>query len=355
MISIIVRNSGKLRVVCRALFAILSIGLLFYITYLFLSLKSIVHPAGNSKDFFQPVSDMLLKGKYNVSALVFYGRRQYIKILNCYLEQNLIENGGLLSDVVFVSKTNNQADLKYLHHLVSQHPGTYFIKTDTDLNWTFHNHYRNLDLNRYYVKIDDDVLYIHPGAINSMLQTKLNNPDAIFISANVINHPNSGQMHLSLRALINTTNSLPIDSKTGLPICNWRHADCANVHHRSFLHHHQKKTLDAYVFPTWDLNAFGYHRWSINFFLFKGNEVQDVGPGDDEQQISVEIPKNQKKHSLVVGTALVAHFGYKPQRRSGLNDSAFLPDYQRIAEGVCASTLLMRLSKRSMFGVNSAP
>lgn len=93
------------------------------------------------------------------------------------------------------------------------------------------------------------------------------------------------------------------------------------------------------MFPVWDNNAFGYPRWSINFILFRGDEVRGVGPGDDEHQISIEIPKKYRKHSLVVGKALVVHFGYIPQRRDGLKDGQLLPKYRRIAQKVCKDTV----------------
>jgi hypothetical protein len=35
----------------------------------------------------------------DVKALVFFGRRRYIDVLNCYLRSNLVSNGGLLSEV----------------------------------------------------------------------------------------------------------------------------------------------------------------------------------------------------------------------------------------------------------------
>jgi hypothetical protein len=278
-----------------------------------------------------------------------------VEILNCYLEQNLIENGGLLSEVIFVSKTNKHEDIIYLQNLVAQHPRTYFIRNDSNSGWSFHVHYRNLDPNRYYVKIDDDVLYIDPNAIQSMLRAKLTNSDAIFTTANVINHPDFSRLHFHLRALVNITNALPIATETGLPICDWTKSECANVHHRSFLKHHEAKTLDAYVFPLWDYNAFKYSRWSINFFLFKGNEVRDVEPGDDEYQISIVIPKKYKKHTLVVGAALVVHFGYRPQRRSGLKDDDFVPDYRKLAQKVCDSTLLARRNRKIGSGENYVP
>lgn len=36
-----------------------------------------------------------------IYALVYYGRRSYVDILNAYLERNLRTNGGVLDGVIF--------------------------------------------------------------------------------------------------------------------------------------------------------------------------------------------------------------------------------------------------------------
>ena len=70
----------------------------------------------------------------------------------------------------------------------------------------FNDHYQSLDPDKYYVKLDDDSMYVGPHAIDMMLHEKLR--DRFFIvSANVINH--SGEsvsstllccfLHLSFR------------------------------------------------------------------------------------------------------------------------------------------------------------
>ena len=38
--------------------------------------------------------------RHTVKAIVFYGRRGTVQMLNCYLERNLRRNGGLLSEVL---------------------------------------------------------------------------------------------------------------------------------------------------------------------------------------------------------------------------------------------------------------
>ena len=39
-----------------------------------------------------------------IKAIVFYGRRYSVRLLNCYLERNLLRGGGLLSEVPVASR-----------------------------------------------------------------------------------------------------------------------------------------------------------------------------------------------------------------------------------------------------------
>lgn len=42
---------------------------------------------------------MAEQSKIHVSALVFYGRRQYVRVLDGYIKRNLASVGGLLEEV----------------------------------------------------------------------------------------------------------------------------------------------------------------------------------------------------------------------------------------------------------------
>lgn len=273
----------------------------------------------------------------HVTALVFYGRKRFVQILNCYLEQNLVDNGGILSEVIFNAKTNNHEDLQYLDTLLASHPGRYFKKNITNLAWTFESHYRSLHPERYYFKIDDDIVYIHPNTFELMLEAKLMYSDVIFVSANIINHPILASVHAQMRAIHNISALANISGEN--PNCHWESAHCGTVQHESFIKRWYENSLEYYIFTVWDFDWNGqYPRWSINLFLFQGKDVTTVQPGDDEQQISVEIPKREKKRCIAVGGALAVHFAYGPQRHNGLNsarETHLLEKYTNVSKRVC--------------------
>lgn len=55
-------------------------------------------------------------------------------------------------------------------------------------NYTaYRGHYAILDPDRYYIKLDDDIMYIGQHAFEAMLYEKLQGR-FMFVSANVVNH-----------------------------------------------------------------------------------------------------------------------------------------------------------------------
>ncbi|KAF5854750.1 hypothetical protein ETB97_012265, partial [Aspergillus alliaceus] len=52
-----------------------------------------------------------------------------------------------------------------------------------------------------YIKIDDDVVFLDEMAIPRIVQTKIRRPDALLVSANVVNNPALGWLHYHIGAV----------------------------------------------------------------------------------------------------------------------------------------------------------
>ena len=100
----------------------------------------------------------------SIVALVFYGRRQYVEILDCYLRRNLASNGGTLDEVRFVLGTEDQDDLEWVYALVDSVEGYSTIELSTPAG--AHNYQamwlQSTDPDAIYVKIDDDMVRLFP-------------------------------------------------------------------------------------------------------------------------------------------------------------------------------------------------
>lgn len=97
-----------------------------------------------------------------VVAMVFYGRKRNVDILDCYLQQNLARNGGggYLDEVVFMVKTANEDDVEWLRAHVRGVEG--YVFQDLDMCTTENGYgciweYADED-DTLYLKIDDDIV-----------------------------------------------------------------------------------------------------------------------------------------------------------------------------------------------------
>lgn len=313
-----------------------------------------------------------------VIAFVFYGRRDRVSILDCYLQENLKRNGGILDEVKFILKTEDQGDLEWLHEHVEKTPG--YSITTVSKNVDFHNlqfasAYDHLRRNTIYLKIDDDVVsppevcaarhsvhkltslpqvFIDRNAIRHLVKTKLEHPEYIVLSANVINNPLLSFIHYHLGAVLpfrpetparpdlhpstwktsglpswtgpadyapdlcsdcsrdvyhrwlplpagHTTDNTAIESTEYSPHGHgWKSWEMAAQEHYSFFANMERDpALSAYKFPIW--KSF-YDRVSVNFICFTGDDVLDNGPmpEGDEEYLTVILPKKtgRRKSSI---------------------------------------------------------
>eukprot|EP00439_Symbiodinium_sp_Y106_P030056 s5097_g3.t1 len=135
-----------------------------------------------------------------IYALVYYGRRTYVDILNAYLERNLRENGGVLDGVIFAMVKYTMEDMNYLVMLHRRNPKSYIIPWHMqggawDVIWRLAD-----QPGAYYIKIDDDVVYIADGAIAEMIREKRRGR-FLFVSANVVNHGILSAVHQETSAI----------------------------------------------------------------------------------------------------------------------------------------------------------
>lgn len=93
---------------------------------------------------------------FKIVGLIFFGRPDRVAILDCYLKQNLVENGGFLDKVHWVANTDKEQDLKYLDELVPTSPS--YSRIDLP-ELGFSSIWEHaIERGTLYIKIDDDVV-----------------------------------------------------------------------------------------------------------------------------------------------------------------------------------------------------
>jgi hypothetical protein len=281
--------------------------------------------------------DLFKKANFKVNntyALVFFGRRAQTQILMRFLVKNLKINGGVLDKIVFAVKTKNKEDLEYLDSIMRQNK-TYFKRVLFPSTKHYREIYLSMEDNDLVFKIDDDIVFIHDGTFERMLEEYFND-NLLFLSANVVNHPLLSHVHARMMAnmpfdqisefqwtkSVNKSNLDSTECQNGEynPFSKWwKNPKCTVLVHESFLYHALKNELDVYDFKKWDFHHMGYERWSINFVLMRGiyaNKMKKMFPNmdNDEVAISRDMPKVFGKHCFSLGSAIVVHFSYYPQR-----------------------------------------
>ena len=139
----------------------------------------------------------------NIIAYVFFGRREYTKILFRYLESNLKENGGILNKILLYEHllgTEKEENKKYLTEYLAKQKTGYELMGDTD-DSTFNKLYSVLHDDDLVFKIDDDTVFIANGTFESMVEDYLTN-DRFIASANVVNHHTFSGIHYNMNLLV---------------------------------------------------------------------------------------------------------------------------------------------------------
>ncbi|KAL7792782.1 hypothetical protein V8C43DRAFT_282440 [Trichoderma afarasin] len=337
-------------------------------------------------------------GVSKVMALVFFGRRQTVSILDCYLKRNLVKNGGVLDGVIFVVRTKDAANLALLDKMMASEPA--YERLEVNLKSKgYTSSYEFIQDDVMYIKMDDDIVYIEDTAIKAIASAKAARPDVYIMSANVVNQILFSWLHRQFGAVkpyLPELTERPADNDS-VPLTDWRtsvlpswegpadfqqetwsterhpkhrwlpvrgrnayplndtpiakvdytygyshkHWQVAAQEHYSLLENLEKEELWRYRFPTWD---FQLKRMGIQFVAIMGKDINLAKPipPDDEHHFTVEMPTRLGRHAAADGTGVVAHFFYGPQSGNpGVQSTDLLDRYRLFAqENICRGDLL---------------
>jgi hypothetical protein len=286
---------------------------------------------------------------FRVVAVTPAGRRRYLEILVSYL----LRQRQFIDEYHLWANTSDAEDLEYLASLERQHPG--FIKVvypDPTLAEAFNVWLKEFGLQKWppatsaligsfyagctdrrtiYLRLDDDLCYVAPDAVQSLLAFRVAHPSFLAISANVVNHPLCTFIHQRLGI---------IEGGPGLvatlnPFCNagWRSGDMAARVHTRFLERLRSGRLDEMKFGSWIVHD--YKRTLVNCICWFGRDLADYDghlcSAEEEQWFSSDLPRQLKRPVCVCGDAIVAHFAYYKQRPYLEQRTSLLATYRELA------------------------
>lgn len=251
------------------------------------------------------------------------GRRRYMPLISKYIYQHK----GLIDKWVLWANTKDQADLEHLMSM--EKADSEFVRVQLGQDGPLGEvgtmpairAFYNYDMLRdaIYLRIDDDICYMHPDAIPNLVKFRFDNPQYFCITANMVN---SGLCsHLQDRMGLHPNLSRVPWESAGGPL-HWS-SDMATLLHDKFMKDLSESKLDPWMcYDRWEL--WESPRFGIAFIALLGKDIHDFigkwsGPEKTDEEFFTTIwPKKIDRMNCICGKSLIVHFAYGPQRGHGM-------------------------------------
>jgi hypothetical protein len=274
---------------------------------------------------------------YRVIGVTPYGRHRYVSLLASYL----LQAQDILDEHHFWINTETQEDITWLHSCVDAYP-SFFRAVSSGIPYagslisrigSFFRLYRGYD-NVIFIRFDDDIVWVHPNAIERLLSFRIRFRDYFLVYANTINNSLCTHLHQRMGLFPN----LPPIEYECMGNQSWKNWETAKHTHNAFLASVRQRTTEKFQFDRWNLSA--YERCSINCICWFGSDMTPVADHvmwDEEQSLACSIPRSMNRINCIAGSSLVSHFAYGPQREQLEAETAILKQYQKIANNLINS------------------
>lgn len=238
------------------------------------------------------------------------GRKRYLDILY----KNLLLQKKDFNQWTLWINTTNQEDIEYAKDLEKKHD---WIKTIDPIlipngGWSVHAFYKHAcDPNKIYIKMDDDLVWLENNFIKNLVNFRKENPEYFLVYGNIINNAIIDHIHQRFGAL----NIPEIIGYSCGDHFGWGVPEIAEKKHNNLINSIINDDLNKFKFNKNIL--FYFERVSINCISWFGSEFKkfdgNVGH-DDEQWLSHDYPKDNKKFNIICGNSLCSHFAFFTQR-----------------------------------------
>ena len=267
--------------------------------------------------------------RYKVQLVIPAGRKRYMDVL----VPQILKQPGWDELRIWVN-TRNEDDLRYLDGLprIDNRISLALPREhQPDGNKTIGQFFKDcIASDTLYIRLDDDICYLEPGAIERLAQYRATHEDPFLVSPIVINNALFsyifqvlGKIRLDARLTANCLDPLA-----------WRNPGFAESIHNLFLSAVSENKIDHFKFTS---RPIAINRFSINCISWLGSEFKKFGGsvpyGEDEEEfLSVTKPTQLGKPNHFFGECVVAHFAYYTQREY-LDKTDILERYKALCAG----------------------
>ena len=278
---------------------------------------------------------------FNVIACVPAGRRRVMDPLLKHLRVN----SHLIDRVHLWQNTDNADDLEWMRKQADDY--VHLIPLDYDeppripkqLNTGRFYQYAT-DPDTVYIRFDDDIVWIAPDAIESLLRLRLEQRDPFVVFATIWNNAVISSIAQEL-GIINGSYG-HVDRYCMDPV-GWKDPEFGEYVHRTLLMAIEAGTVDQLKFghtsavrvPQGNRPLPSPLRFSVSCFVWFGSDMalvaDELWAAEEEQFISGTYPDRTGRFNLIAGDALVSHYSFFTQR-AHLDTTDILTKYQDLAD-----------------------
>lgn len=254
------------------------------------------------------------------------GRQKNLEVLFLNLSKNKQE----FDEWHIWCNTNIYEDIDYMN-FIAESCEWITVKTInqeiTDLWQTISAFMKTHSINEgcLYLRLDDDICFIEPGAISKVFETRKNNNSSLLVYGNILNN-SVIQYHQQQNGLFNDFPEFGYDC---MHEGTWAFGQHAERLHNLFFEKLEENNLKYFYIDDYIEKAFV--RTSVNVISYRGdmnNLYMDID-ADEEEFLSRKRPVEIDVPNIVVGNALFVHYSFYPQKEY-LDQTDILDRYRRL-------------------------
>lgn len=185
------------------------------------------------------------------------------------------------------------------------------------------------DENCIYVRLDDDLIYIHKGALVKLVRYRIAHPKPFLVYPTIINNTRTS-FQLQKHGIIPESWGL-VEPILCAPTAWVNPSFVFNLHQKA-LDAIERDSLEEFTLPSEEFTDWETGNISINSFAIFGKDMAECNVGADEEgYLSKFRPQAVHRHNARCGDAFVIHFAYHTQTEF-MDKSGMLTDYARLVE-----------------------
>jgi len=266
---------------------------------------------------------------YRIIAFTPAGRRRYLSILVPYIMRDI--RRGLIDEWQLWVNTLNKKDVAYIEMLGRNYPqisiryGENIIKENIRKHLFMPQFFKHItDISTIYIHFDDDTVYVHQNAVESLLRYRIENPEFFIVLGNMVNNAIISYIQQQRGVLTEEYGKVSYHMHDRLTM--FSDPKFTHAVHNLFFKKYENNNLMDYFFDSWALKNINTD-CSASFFAVFGKDLKLVGDkmkSVPEKWFVWKYPKMIGKSNAICGNALVCHYDFL------LEETDILQRYRRL-------------------------